>query len=118
MEVPTHQAAEHGAAVEDAPEPGKVAALLLLIGVRDHDGALRRPQQTGADTQEDAGEEVEAADAGVDGDEQADGVDAVADAAKGKRPLDTELVDEGAAKEAKDGKGAVQGRVLVVVSRR
>lgn len=84
----------------------------MLVGIGNHNGALGRPEQAGADAQEHAGKDVEARDIGVDRGEQAGGVDAVADASKGEGVLDAELVDKGAAEETKDGKRAVQGRVL------
>lgn len=87
-------------------------ALFMLVGIGNHNGALGRPEQTGADAQEHAGKDVEARDIGVDRGEQAGGVDAVANASKGECVLDAELVDKGATKETKDGKRAVQGRVL------
>jgi hypothetical protein len=108
----TYQRTNNSAQVEDTPKPGKVCSLHGLIGIRDHDGALGGPEQTGADTEKDTGEDVEAEHIGVDRDEERDGVDAVSDASKSKSPFDTDLVDKGSAKEAEDGEGTVERRVL------
>jgi hypothetical protein len=40
----THQTAYDSSQVEDAPEPGKIRALLALSWIRDHDCTLRCPQ--------------------------------------------------------------------------
>ena len=106
------QTTEHGAHVEDGPEPSKVAALLVLIGVGDHDGALGSPQKTSADTEEDTGEQREAIVSAVQRAEQAAGIDGVTDATKGKAGLDTEPVDKSTTEETEDSKSAVQSRVL------
>ena len=107
------QGAEHGAHVEDGPEPGEVVALLVLLGVRDHDGSLGGPEETGAHTEEDAGEDGEADAGAVQGAEQRAGVDGIADAAEGEAHADAEPVDEGAAEETEDGEGGVESRVLL-----
>lgn len=111
-QLTSYQTPNDGPHVEDSPEPGEIVALFMLVGIGNHNGALGRPEQAGADAQEHAGKDVEARDIGVDRGEQAGGVDAVADASKGEGVLDAELVDKGAAEETKDGKRAVQGRVL------
>ena len=49
----------------------------------------------------------------MDGNQQTDGVDAIADAAESECPLNTELVDDGATKETEDSKCAVEGGVLI-----
>lgn len=108
----TYQTANASANVEDGPEPGKVATLLLLSRVGQHDGPLRRPQHTGANTQQGASEDVEAGDARMDGHEKTDGVDAVTNATKGQRKPDPQTVDDGTGKETDDGEGAVQRGIL------
>lgn len=108
----TYQAANDSAHVKDSPEPGKVLSLLALVRVRDHDGALRRPQKRSADTQPDSGKDVEARNMLVLRDKQTDGVETVANTSKSQRPPHSELVDKGASEEAKDGECRVQGRVL------
>jgi hypothetical protein len=40
----TYQTAYDSSQVEDAPEPGKIRALLALSWIRDHDCTLRCPQ--------------------------------------------------------------------------
>ena len=114
--VASYQTAHDGAEVENGPKPSKVAALFLLIGIRKHDSALCGPEKTGAQTKEDTSEDTEASNRLVNGNEQADGVDAVADAAERQRPLDTEPVDEATTEETKDGKSGVEGRVLMTIS--
>lgn len=109
---PTYQTADDSSQVEDAPEPSKICALLVFRGVRDHDGTLRRPQQTSADTQPDTSKDVEAEDVSMDGHQQADGIDAVSHTPESQDPFDADLVDEGAAKEAEDRKRTVQRCVL------
>ena len=106
------QAADDSAHVEDCPEPGKVLALLLLVGVGDHDRALGRPEKTGANTQPSTGEQVEACDAGVNRDQQADCIEAVSNATEGKGPLHTELVDKGSAEDTENCECAIQSGVL------
>lgn len=106
------QGPDDTAQVEDGPEPGEGAALLGLERVGHHDGALGGPEETGADTEQGAREVVEPVDVEVQGDEQGDGVDAVADATEGQGELDTQTVDEGAGEETHDGEGTVEGRVL------
>ncbi|KFY15527.1 hypothetical protein V492_01934 [Pseudogymnoascus sp. VKM F-4246] len=106
------QRADHAAEVEDGPEPGEGAALFGLERVGHHDCALGGPEETGADTEERAGEVVEPVDLEVQREEQGERVDAVAEAAEGEGGADTETVDEGAGEETDDGKGAVQGDVL------
>ena len=48
----------------------------------------------------------------MDRDQQADSVDAVADATERESDLNTELVYEGATKEGEDSEGAVESGVL------
>lgn len=108
----TYQTANASANVEDGPEPGKVATLLLLSRVGQHDGALRRPQHTGAHPQQGACEDVEAGDIRMDGHEQTDGVDTVTNASKGQRETDTQTVHNGTGKETDDGEGTVQRGIL------
>ena len=43
--------------VENDPEDGDKFALLVLIGVTHHDGTLRSPQKTGANTKQSTGKD-------------------------------------------------------------
>lgn len=106
------QTTNASADVEDGPEPGPVAALFLLGGVGDHDDALGGPQETGTDTEESTSEDVEAVDLFVDGDQQRDGVEAVANTAQAQTHANTETVDNTTGSETDDGKSRVQSSVL------
>lgn len=109
--VATYQRPDYGAEVEDHPEPRDVPALVVLLGVRHHDGALGGPEHTGAEAEEGAGE-VDEADILVMGvGEEGGDVDGVADAAERERHAHTEDVGDGAGEEGDDGEGRVQGRV-------
>jgi hypothetical protein len=111
----SYQLANDGTHVENTPEPGKVVALLVLMGVGNHDGTLGSPEQTGADTEQGTGEDVEASNISVDRGEQTGGVEGVSNTTKGEGVLDTKLVDKGTTKETENRKGTVQGRVLRIV---
>lgn len=108
----THQTADDGAQVKDTPEPSEVSTLLGLIGIGDHDGALGGPEETGADTEPDTSKDVEAEHIGVDGDQQADRVQAVTNTTESESPLNTDPVDNGSTEETEDGESAVEGSVL------
>lgn len=112
----TYQTANHGTHIEDAPEPGKVAALLSLSRVRDHNGALGSPEETSADTEKCTSNDVEGVDMVVNRDEQSDDVDTVSETTKRHGDLDTETVDKRSTKETKHGKGGVDGGVLITIS--
>lgn len=116
IESETYQAANHCAHIEDTPEPRKIPSLLFLSRVGDHDGPLSGPQKTGTNTEPCPSEDIEAGNAGVNGDQQADGVDAVSNPSKCERPSDTELVDKSTTEEAKDCKSTVQSRILSKLS--
>lgn len=113
----TYQATHAGANIEDTPEPSEVGTLLILMGIRQHNGALGRPQNTGANTEQSTGEDVETTNFGstVFGHEQADGVDTVANTAKGHGELDANSVDDGTGEETDDGKGTVERDILSMV---
>lgn len=49
----------------------------------------------------------------MEGNQQADGVDTIADAAESECPFNTEFVNDGATKEPEDSKCAVEGGVLI-----
>jgi hypothetical protein len=85
---------------------------LLLGGIGNHDGTLSSPQKSGANTKPGTSKEIKAGNAGVNRDQQADGVDGISDPSKGERPPYTELVDKGTTKETKDRESAVERRVL------
>ena len=112
MEERAYQTANDGPHVEDAPEPGEVSTLLALGRVRDHDGALSGPQETGANTEQGAREDFEAGDIEVHREEQREGVDAVSNSTKSQGVLNANSVDEGSTKETEDRKGGVQRSVL------
>jgi hypothetical protein len=73
---------------------------------------LGSPEQTSTYTEKGTGKDVEATDTGMFRGEQADGIDAVSNSAKGESALDTEFVDKGATEETKDSEGRVESRVL------
>lgn len=109
-----YQATDASANIEDTPEPSKVGTFLILIGVRQHNSALGRPQNTRANTQQGAGENVESTNPSstVLGNEQTDRVDTVANPAKGHGKLNTDSVDDGTGEEADHGKGTVERDIL------
>lgn len=107
------QTTNASADVEDGPEPGPVATLLLLSGIGDHNHTLGGPQETSTDTEESTGENVEAIDWLVDGDQQGDGVETVTDTAHSQTNAHTKTVNDRAGGETDDGKGRVQSRVLL-----
>ena len=108
----TYQTANASTDVENRPEPSKGATFGLLQRVGHHDGALSSPQQTSADTQEGARENVEAGDILVNRDEEGNGVEAVADTTKGQSDADTQTVDNGTSEETNHGEGTVERSVL------
>lgn len=84
----------------------------MFVGVRQHDGALGRPENTGADTQQSTGKDIESPDIVVKRNQQADGVDAITNTADGKRHTDTNPIDNSTGKETDDREGAVERNVL------
>lgn len=111
----SHQTTNTGADIKNTPKPSKVPTLLLLDWVRHHDGTLCGPEQTCADTEEGAGEDVETGDISMFGDEKTNGVNAVTDSTEGERETDTETVDDCSGEETHHGKGTVQGDVLLLL---
>jgi len=109
----TDQAANDSTQVEDDPEDGDELALVLLVGVAHHDGALGTPEQTGADTQQGTREDEEPDVLIVVVREQRRDVDEVAKAAKGQGQLEADAVGDATGQEADHGEGAVQGGVGV-----
>jgi hypothetical protein len=109
-----YQTADDTSEVEYYPEPGYVAALILLVGIGHHDGALSRPEDTGANAEPGTGEHDIAEVLGVVVAQVAGDVDAVADATEGQRPFDTDGVGDGSGKETYHGEGRVEGRVCSV----
>jgi hypothetical protein len=109
----TYQTADDSSQVEDAPEIGKVVALLVFIWIGDHDRTLRRPQKTGTDTKPNTSKDVEAENVMFDRHQQADRIDAVSHTSERKSPSDTDSVDDGSAKEAEDSECTVESRVLI-----
>lgn len=76
--------ADDGAHLEDGPEEGEGAALVLLLRVGHHDGPLGRPQERGGGAEDGAREDEEPAGAvGLVGPEAAD-VDGVTGGADGQ----------------------------------
>lgn len=112
--VLSYQTTDTGSDIENTPEPGEIATLLLLDRVRHHDGTLCGPEQTGADTEEGAGEDVETRDICMFGDEETNGVNAVTDSTEGERKTDADTVDDCSGEETHHGEGTVQCDVLVV----
>lgn len=55
VETERDERAENTANVEETPKDGNVFALVLFLGVRHHDSALRRPQETYAAAENGAG---------------------------------------------------------------
>lgn len=107
-----YQTANNSTHVENAPEPSKVHSLLVLVGIRDHDGALRSPKQGSAETKPDTSKNVEARNMLVDRDEKTDSVETVANTTEGKTKLDTKLVDKSAAENTNHSKSTVERGVL------
>ena len=54
-----NEGAQERAELEDGPENGERLALVLFERVGHHDGALRRPEERGGDSEEGAGEDEE-----------------------------------------------------------
>ncbi len=108
----SYQATDHSSHIEDSPEPSKVATLLVFVWIRDHDSTLGSPQQTGANTQKCSREDIKAWYVLVDRNEQANCINAVANAAKREGNLYTELVDKSTAKEGKYSEGAIECCIL------
>ena len=103
-----HQTPNNCTKIEDHPKPGDVAAFGGLGWVRHHNGALRAPQQAGANTEERARENGEAVVVLMaEGQERPD-VHRIPDAAKGQRGPDTKLVGKSPSEEADHGKGRVE----------
>lgn len=113
----THQSANHTAQVEDHPEPGDEATLLRFGRIGHHDGALRRPEDTGAHSEERTGEDNVPKVGGVVVAEVGRDVNGVADATKRQRPADADGIGDGAGEEADNRKGRVESCVGVVASR-
>lgn len=111
----SYQTTNTGADVEDTPEPGEVATLLLLDRVGHHDGTLSGPEQTGADTEEGTGEDVEPGDICMFGDEKTNGVNAVPDSTKGEGNPNAHTVDDSSGEETHHREGTVQSDVLLLL---
>lgn len=77
-----------------------------------HDGTLRSPQQTSANTEERAGENVEAGDILVNRDEEGNRVETVTNTTKGESGTNTQTVDNGTSEETNHSEGTVQRNVL------
>lgn len=78
-EIKTYQSTNDTTQVENGPEPGKVSSLGSFVGIRQHNGSLSSPQQTGTNTEESAGKDTEACGVvGVNRDQESDGINAVA----------------------------------------
>ena len=107
MEERAYQTANDGPHVEDTPEPCEVSTLLTLSRIRDHEGALSGPQETGTNTEQGAREDAEAGDIEVHREKQREGVDAVSNSTKSQGVLSADSVDEGSTKETEDRKGGV-----------
>lgn len=75
----SYQATNTGADVENSPEPGEIATLLLLDWVGHHDGSLGGPEETCAYTEKGAGENVETGNICMFGYQETNGVNAVTD---------------------------------------
>jgi arginine repressor len=107
-----YQTANNSTHVENAPKPSKVLSLLVLVRIRDHDGALCSPKKSSTETKPDTSKDVEARDVVVNRDKKTDSIDAVTNAAKGEAKLDAKFVDKGAAKDTNHSKSAVKCGVL------
>ena len=112
VEGQTYQSTNAGTDVEDTPEPSPVPAFALLNGIRHDDSTLRRPQQTGADTEKSTCKDIEAGHICMHRDQQTNRVEAVTDTTKGQRKTHANAIDDGSRKETHDGKGTVEGNVL------
>lgn len=110
-----NQTTETTTDVEDTPEPSPVATFLGFSWVGNHDDTLGSPQDTGANTEESAGENVEAGDMVMNGSEQRTGVDGVTETTETDGVTNTETVDNGTSQETHHGKGRVEGGVLQLV---
>lgn len=85
---------------------------MVFGGVGHHDGALGGPEETGANTQEGAGEDVEAGDILMLRNQETNGVNGVADSTEGEGQTDAETIDDGAGEETHDREGTVESDVL------
>lgn len=113
----TYQGANDSTGVEDGPEPRDVTTLAVLGRVRHHDGALCRPEQTSANTEESTSKDNKAHVLRVGVAEKRGAVDAVAETANGQGQANSKTVSKSASEETDDGKSAVESCVGVVLSR-
>jgi len=104
----THQTADDTAQVEYYPKPGDVTTFVLLQRVGHHDGALRGPEDAGADAEEESSEDDVAEVLGDVVTQIAGGVDRIAGTAESECPLDADPVSDAAGEEANDRKGRIE----------
>lgn len=110
----TYQAANHTTKVKNDPEDGNILALLMLMGITQHDRALCTPQQTRTYSEEGSGKDEEACIL-IDIVRQKGGhVEEIAQSSEGEGQSETNPVGNGAGKEADHGEGAIQRCVGVV----
>ena len=95
--------------VENAPEDGNVSAFAILWRVGGHDGALRRPEEAGTDSQNGAGDDGEELVLVVVVVQEGAGVEDVGGATCEEGEVGSEDVVDAAAEDTEDCEGGVEG---------
>lgn len=109
-----NQTANNGAQIEDHPESGDVATLGLLWWIGHHDGALGRPQETGAHTEEGTGKDEETGILIVVVGKNGGNVQGIAEATEAQGQTETDPVGNAAGEEADDGESGIDGGVGII----
>lgn len=107
-----YQASNDSSHIENSPEPGEVATLVLLERIGDHDCALSSPEESSTETKPSTSEDVETLDILVDGDQERDSIETITETTEGESILNTKAVDNGSTNETKHSEGGVERSVL------
>lgn len=111
----TYKRTDNGTHVENDPEPRDVSSFALLRRIRHHDRALSSPQKSGANTEKRTCEDNKGHVLSMRVAQERSRINTISQSSNRQSQAKAQTIGKSSSEETNDGKGAVEGRVCVIL---